>query len=197
MKKLSFILLLLISVSSYSYAQNNKPHLKLGGGIGFGDWARTDDGWEEKWGSGINLSTLVYNNECRFSLATSFIYFPVAKFSFSDDYFSTQTTYEVDPAMYYINVEGRFSFVKRQKVECSLFLGPSFLVYSESISLSNASNEISWENDDIFKYGAITGLGMNLNLSDNLNIYLDGGYSYIADDWDQVLITAGILFRVF
>ncbi|QGY45433.1 outer membrane beta-barrel protein [Maribellus comscasis] len=196
MKKQFFLFIAVSFISFCTYSQNNSPHLKIGAGLSLGDWASTDDGWEEDWGAGANFRAVVYSDKSRFSLSPSYIYFPVSKFNYTYSYSSTSTDIEVDPAMHYINVEGRFSFVKSPKAESYLFIGPSFLIYKESVSASNTYADVSGE-DNQFKTGAITGVGFNLNLSESISIYADGGYSYIADDWDQVLITAGVLFRIF
>ncbi len=196
MKKQLVFLFLLSIVTFSAYSQETRPHLKIGGGLGLGDWASTDDGWEEKWGAGANIRALIYSDNIRFSLSPSYIYFPVPKFNYDFSYSSYSSAVEVDPAMHYINVEARYSFVKSQKVESYVFVGPSFLIYSEDISYSGSYADFTSDGNQ-FKTGAIAGLGINFNFSGSVGAYADCGYSYIADDWDQVLVSVGVLFRIF
>ncbi|MCG6190472.1 hypothetical protein [Maribellus maritimus] len=150
-----FLFIVVSFISFCTYSQNNPPHLKIGAGPSLGEWASTDDGWEEDWGAGANFRAVVYSDKSRFSLSPSHIYFPVSKFNYTYSYSSTAI--EVDPAMHYINVEGRFSFVKLPKVESYLFIGPSFLIYKESVSASNTYTDV-FGKENQFKTGAIARL---------------------------------------
>ncbi|MDD2965146.1 MAG: outer membrane beta-barrel protein [Bacteroidales bacterium] len=194
MKRILMTILLLTSMAPV-FAQ--KPiHMHVGGGLAFGDWANITDDWEESWGMGYQGRLLINNDESRFAITPSYIFFPMNEFSFTESYFNTSTSVTVKPAMHYMNVEASFSAVKSNTLDLYLHLGPSFLLYSETVTASNNYYEGSGTNNE-FKTGVIGGAGVRLNLGSRFGVFADAGYSYISDDWDQLLITGGVMVRVF
>lgn len=193
MKKVIFILLL-CSLAQLGFAQ--APHLKLGIGAAFGDWASVSDDLDEQWGVGANIRFTIYNETSRFSITPSYIYFPVAEISTTDNYYSTNTTIDVDPEMHYFNLLASYAIVKKEKMEAKIHIGPSFLLYKETWDAENAYYQGSNDIDE-FKSGALAGLEFNYTFTNKMGWYLEVSYSYIPDDWDQALINTGLSFRLF
>lgn len=192
--KIFFVMMVVVFLALESYSQ--MPSVKVGGGLALGEWASVSDNWEESWGAGANIRLVLAGESSRFAISPSYIFFPVGKFTIEDSYFSTSTSIEVNPQMHYFNLDARYSFLKKDRINAYAKLGPSFLLYKEEWSASNDFLGGSGDNNEM-KYGALAGLGFSIHLSSSMEWYLDACYSYIADDWDQTLITTGLLFRVF
>jgi hypothetical protein len=195
MMKKTVLICIVILAGMMAFGQKT-THMKLGAGIAFGDWASIDENWEEDWGMGFNIRMVIYNDNNRFSISPSYINFPVQKVEVTETYLSVPTTIEVDPQIHYLNLEARFSFVKSSKADAFVYLGPSFMFYYEEKSAENHYYE-GEDNDGEMKAGAIVGTGVSFNLSKCFGLYVNAGYSYIPDDWDQLLISSGLSLRIF
>ena len=182
-----------MSISAFS---QSGVHLRMGAGVALGDWASVDDGWEETWGAGLNIRFVIDRDDSRFSISPNYIYFPVSEFSFSESYFGASTAITVDPQMHYVNVDARFAFLKKEKLDLYAIVGPGYLFYYEEIGAENSYYAGAGTNSSS-KATANVGLGVQVKLNETIGFYGDAVYSYAPDDFDQALISIGLLVKLF
>lgn len=113
-----------------------------------------------------------------------------------ESYSSTSTNINVDPQMHYTNIDVRYSFIKSDKFETYGIVGFGWLFYYEEVNVDNVyySGNLS---DGQHKVGPNFGIGCSANLGKRFSLFAEMVYSYMPDDWDQLLASSGILIRVF